>query len=266
MFCSVCCPPSKAAEKNDASTLTEDEEEDDVPIPSWFTYVDKGGKANGEINPVIFKEESYVKVSIEKPTADALLGIRYQQSKSNSWRIVVTHVVPNGLAAQTGKLQVGQTILSVNGTSCSEWESARDLTTFLRSIPKRVTIVATKSVTATVHKATADTKVGIAYGNAEHVGSSTGEKDAVFIHLLTPKGLFHLTGILQVGMRVVAINGEPCPNSVAEALCITKESVGYLSIVAVPEHLNFLTTRMSAGSTSQASISSLSDGAPDEWR
>jgi len=172
---------------------------------------------------LFFGDESSVTATVIKPeTASSLLGITVKKIPKD-WRIVISKLSPTGLLAGS-PLKVGQTLMSVNGIPATEFKHATDVTAFIREA-KAVTIVATKSIRIHVIKPTMDTKVGVTFA----------KKDGCpVINKILPDSLFQGTS-LEVGMRVLAINNQPCPSVLKEVADVVKETDGSLVMICVQD-------------------------------
>ena len=120
------------------------------------------------------------------------------------------------------KLRVGQTVLAVNGVPAYCFGSAAAMREMMSRCPALV--FATNSILVSVIKPTVDAKVGIAFQHS---------KGTLRIHQIDPTGSFW--GKLKEGMKVIGINGNPCPTSLEAANEMVKVCVGTLTIVAVDD-------------------------------
>ena len=91
-----------------------------------------------------------------------------------------------------------------------------------------LSIVATRSIYASVIKPTADTLVGLGFAMNRDTGT-------LKIHYVDQQGLFGLKGCLTSGVTVLRLNGKPCPRTGAALNDVLKSCVGPFSIVALPE-------------------------------
>lgn len=150
-------------------------------------------------------------------TAQLLPSCPIEFRKHDDWRITIASIQNHP------KLRVGQTVLAVNGVPANCFGSAESMKEMIGWSP--ALIFATNSILASVIKPNADTKVGIAF--------EFSSKGTLRIHQIDPQGLF--SGKLKEGMKVIAINGNPCPRSLETASVMVKDCVGTLTIVAVDD-------------------------------
>lgn len=170
----------------------------------------------------LFIDESIVTATAIKPDKASTVGITIKKIPSDG-RTIISRLSATGLFANS-PLKVGQTILSVNGTPATEFETAKDVTAIIKEA-KEVTIVATKSLRIEVVKPSKDSRVGISFSKSKREGS-------LAIYKINPDSLFQGSG-LEVGMRVVAMNGKPCPSKLKDAGDVVKETDGVLVMIAV---------------------------------
>jgi hypothetical protein len=169
-------------------------------------------------------EAGIVMATIAKPSSDAMVGISLKKEADSS-RIVVSNLSPTGLFADT-PLQVGQTILAINGISITEGFSARDAIMIIRCAEDQVSILATRSIFVMVSKPSLDSKFGFSF-------SRIGTTDQLMILKIHSGSL--LTGTAaQEGMRVLAINQRACPTSVSEAVGWVKTTESVLTLILIP--------------------------------
>jgi len=161
------------------------------------------------------KSEGHVTVTFKKESKDDRVGVRV--IRSHQGHIVVSHIAEDGLLAGS-ELQLGQRIISINGTPCP------DLTTDAMKLVKEadgdVTIVASNSV-AKAEKASKDHKAGL--------GLAKSEDGSIVVRRLGKDCLFDL----ELKQKIISINGEPCPEGLEETINVLKEGEGPMTIVAV---------------------------------
>jgi PDZ domain len=182
------------------------------------------------------EQAGVIMASVTKPYPDAIVGISLRKVVG-SWRIVVTHLTPTGLFSST-PLQVGQTILSINGITITELFTVRDAIAIIKDAKEQVNIVATQSIFVQVKPASPDMEWGFSLA----LSPSTNH---TIIHNIQNGPVLAGTAV-QEGMRVLAINNLPCPKSpgqVAEWVKTTKSSLTLLVIPTVePEPHDDATT------------------------
>lgn len=161
-----------------------------------------------------------VMASANKATKESMMGITLRKGLQEG-KVVISHISDKGPMAGKG-FNVGQWIVSINNESCPT--DPREATAKVKSLEGNVTIVASNSV-ATVRKPSRDSNVGISL--------SLYKKSDVAIYSIDANGLFGNQSELQAGQKVVSINGEKCPSTVAEAIRMIKDCEGDLTIVAV---------------------------------
>jgi hypothetical protein len=149
-------------------------------------------------------------------TAQLLPSCSIELRKHEDWRITIASIQNHP------KLRVGQTVLAVNGVPAYCFGSAEAMKEMVGWSP--ALIFATNSILASVVKPNADTKVGVAFRLS---------KGCLRIHQVDPEGLF--SGKLKEGMKVIGINGNPCPRRLEAANVMVKDCVGTLTIVAVDD-------------------------------
>ena len=180
------------------------------------------------VDPLEFKMQNssdhidvgLVMASAKKPTKESIMGITLRKGLQEG-KVVISHISDKGLMAGKG-FNVGQWIVSINNESCPT--DPREAKAKVKSLEGNVTIVASNSV-ATVRKPSRDSKVGISL--------SLYKKLDVAIYSIDANGLFGNQSELQAGQKVVSINGEKCPSTVAGAIRMIKDCEGDLTIVAV---------------------------------
>ena len=153
-------------------------------------------------------EAGILTVSITKPSHDAIVGITLKKVEE-SCRIVVCHLSRTGLLAST-PLQVGHTILAINGIPITEDTTAREAIAIIKRSEKHVSILATTSILLKVTKPTPSAKYGFSF-------CRMGKTDQLIIHKIHSGSLLAETAV-QEGMRVLAINQRVCPATLSEAV------------------------------------------------
>ncbi len=149
-------------------------------------------------------------------TAQLLPSCRTEFCKHNDSRVTIANIHNHP------KLRVGQTVLAINGMPANCFSSVDEIQALVDKAP--TLIFASNTIMATAVKPTTTTKVGIAF-RALH--------GQVHIHRIDPRGLFKDT--LKEGMKVVAINGSPCPRSLEAANAMVKDCVGTLTIIVLDD-------------------------------
>ena len=187
-------------------------------------------------------------VTAEKATAMTKLGVSLQRDlESND--VLVKSVSPEGLFANSA-LKPGLKVVKINeqpikstgqavgllqrivGTVVLELAEGSKSSTFFAAVPEsappREVVVAEDSIptghlVASIVKPTKDTKCGIMLRNdSENPGR-------VYVDMVREAGLFANTGI-KAGQRVVAINDEPCPYSMQDAIQKIKDAEGAVKL------------------------------------
>jgi hypothetical protein len=183
-----------------------------------------------KLSNLVYPQESSVVAQAVIPRAISKIGISLEQ---HEWRFVIRRI-EKGSPFANSPLRVGQTLLSLNGIPVNFFQSVPDVIEYLRSREwsngvendSVLSIVATKSIFATVIKPTADTLVGLGFAMNHDQGT-------LKIHHIDPKGLFGLNGRMMVGARVIRLNGRPCPRTSAALNAMIKACVGPFTIVGI---------------------------------
>lgn len=168
-------------------------------------------------------EDEIVTAFVVKPDVSSTVGITLVKLVNN-WRFIITQISPDGLLADSG-LQVGQTILSINGVSTAELKTAKDATALMKQTPGQLTIVATTSLYVRVQKPTPNAKCGFSFARV------VANNDLI-LHRIHDTSILQST-VAQEGMKVLAINHQPAPSSLAQAAELVKESVSEVSLILV---------------------------------
>ncbi|CAB9514678.1 expressed unknown protein [Seminavis robusta] len=241
-------PNHPSCDPNSSAIISEDDIMEE-PEDAYAFHAGSGHSTNNSIandTTAIIKEDykdpvtGMVTITVHKPTKDTMVGISFQQECGP----VISGIKEFGLL-QGSNLEVGMRVIKVNGMDCSE--SAEYCTMLLMSIKGDLSIVAkwdptssslanetstalivedykdprTGMVTITMHKPTKDAMVGISF-QREHGPVISG---------INEFGLLQGTN-LEVGMRVVAVNGMDCSESAEYCNMLLRNISGDLTIVA----------------------------------
>lgn len=195
-----------------------------------------------ENQPFVFtppEPTSVMTVSIPKVDGRKIgLGIQ-----SMPFGVYITGVAAKGLAKETGKLQIGMEILSVNGQSVDGLDKAgvielvkgASVVVVLEVVPVRVVEIVKE----------ADVKVGLSVEHSEHTG--------ITIKKVLKSGLAAATGQLHVGDRILAINGQETVSLEKKACVDMMKADGKLLRITLPDrHASTATTATAALSSAAA--------------
>jgi hypothetical protein len=151
-------------------------------------------------------------------------GLHFSGPNPGDWRILISRIEATSIFSSTS-LQVGQTVLAVNGISVDRLPSIGHIMTLLEAneTESLVSIVATRSVVVNVHKTITDADVGIAFSL---------HKGRLIVHEISSGGLFENTP-LRVGMQVLAINDQPAPCNVTEAHRVIAGCAGSMGLICL---------------------------------
>ncbi len=157
-----------------------------------------------------------VSVAVRKPTIDSKLGIGFRRSIQG--RVVISKISTSGLLAKEAFI-VGQEIISINGEPCPA--CSRDAVDIISSAKNVVTIEA------------ASTIVQVPKTHSRKLGLSLGKNsNGVVVYKIKADGAF-ASSTLQIGQKVISINGQLCPSEVQEAIRLIKEAKEYVELEAV---------------------------------
>ena len=192
-----------------------------------------------KLSKMVYPHESSVvaQTTIISSSIPTKIGLLLEQ---HGWRFVIRYIEKDSPFSKT-PLKAGQTLLSINGIPANCFESMGEVVAYLGSREwssdngdgnnadgSVLSIVATRSIYASVIKPTADTLVGLGFAMNRDTGT-------LKIHYVDQQGLFGLKGCLTSGVTVLRLNGKPCPRTGAALNDVLKSCVGPFSIVALPE-------------------------------
>ena len=163
-------------------------------------------------------KEGQLAASVKKPSKESKVGILFYQKKSGN-KVLISKVKPDGLFRNSG-LKPGQTLISINGTPCPP--TATEAVELVQRAAEDVTIIAA-SIIATAEKSSKDAKAGISFGKGPGY---------ICIAAISKGGLF-ASSSLQVGQKVIAVNGNECPSEVKEAIELVRNTEGKLTLETV---------------------------------
>ena len=191
-----------------------------------------------KLSNLVYPHESSVVAQASIPSSiPTKIGLSLEQ---HEWRFVIRSIEKESPFFKS-PLKAGQTLLSINGIPVNCFESVGEVVEFLCSRewssddgdgnnPNNsiLSIVATRSIYSSVIKPTADTLVGLGFAMNQHTGT-------LKIHYVDQHGLFGLKGCLLGGLKVLRLNGKPCPRTRAALNGMLKSCVGPFTIVALPD-------------------------------
>ena len=157
--------------------------------------------------------------SVTKASKDSKVGIAFTQSKKTP--LIIKVIKEDGLFAASS-IREGMYVLEVNG-QIVHGKSADESISILRDAEGECTVTAIAGLGASAVKQTKESKIGIKLGQKQDM------KDILITHI-NEDGLFG-TSKLKVGQKVLAINGQTCPNDVKQAIDILRQASGRISIV-----------------------------------
>jgi PDZ domain len=170
------------------------------------------------------EEAGSIVATVIKPSLDAIVGITLKKMEE-SCRIVVCHLSSSGLFAST-PLQVGQTILAINGISMTENFTAREAIAIIKRSEGHVSITATRSILLKVTKPDPLSKYGFSF-------CRVSKTDHMIIQKIHSGSLLAGTAV-QEGMRVLAINQRVCPASLSDAVEWVRTTEADLTLIVLP--------------------------------
>ena len=171
--------------------------------------------ATGMITIVAMTIEGQVAVAVEKESKETRVGLAV--IRSNQGHIVVSNIAKDGLLADS-PLEPGQRVISINHQPCPETTKAT--MNIIREAEGKITIVAASTV-AKAEKADKEHKVGL--------GLAKLGDGSIVVYKVEEGCLFDL----EVGQKLVSINGEPCPDSLDDTMNLLDECEGPMKIVAL---------------------------------
>lgn len=167
-------------------------------------------------------EESKIVVSADKEYESQYIGLRIADVDG---KIVITHVDKAGIFGNSS-LFPGLTIVAICDEPCPT--NCDDAIDIWNGLPKgEIKIVAVKYITV-VRKPAGEKKLGMNLARRVMSGD-------VVVHTMVPGGLIESTPrrFLEIGQRILEIDGEPCPSRVKEAIEVLQTKTGKFSITSV---------------------------------
>mmetsp|Transcript_17225 Transcript_17225/g.41973 ORF Transcript_17225/g.41973 Transcript_17225/m.41973 type:complete len:1392 (-) Transcript_17225:1183-5358(-) len=161
-----------------------------------------------------------VTVSVYKQTQQSKVGMKMRKGTQDS-KVIVSGVNEDGPAGGKG-LEVGMYVISIDGIPCpSDPKTASGI---IKEATGHFEIVASPTV-ASISKKTKHEKLGVTFGRTEN--------DEIVVHSIASNSSFKATD-LQVGQKVVSINGQKCSGLLDEAIrTLAGSGVGSVTIVAL---------------------------------
>mmetsp|Transcript_29166 Transcript_29166/g.44889 ORF Transcript_29166/g.44889 Transcript_29166/m.44889 type:complete len:231 (+) Transcript_29166:106-798(+) len=162
-----------------------------------------------------------------KESTDSKVGIAFSRANIDT-PMVIKLVREEGLF-DGSDLRAGMMIVSINGEPMT-WSTPKEAATLLREAEGGSEIsIETKVMIGTYVKQEVSEKLGISLKNST-------AKPGIFISKLAEDSKFKDTE-LEVGQRVLYINGVACPATTKGAIALVKECDGELTIVATETDL-----------------------------
>lgn len=164
-----------------------------------------------------------VKATVYKPSKRSKLGLRLRRNDANS-PLTISSIPNDGLFQET-PLIAGLVVLKINDQDVT-WMSPQKACDVLRSIKKGKVSVTAEGFVARIARSRADESLGIVLEKRKK------SNDDIFISRIREDSKFFDTDI-KPGMKLVSINGSPCPVSAIEAIRILRNTIGAVKVVAV---------------------------------
>ena len=132
-------------------------------------------------------------------------------------------------------LRPGDKLMSINNFRCSTWDPHKAIQK-LKDIVGSLTIIVQHTqgnpnlVAAMVVKPTIESKVGIGFGKMTH-------QEYLAVGSINPDGYF-ANSVLNIGDRIVSINGSPCQNLEPDnAVTVVRSSPKFVTFVALRQYM-----------------------------
>lgn len=172
---------------------------------------------------------AFISVTVTKTTEEERLGIALREVNGE---LEIFSISDDGLLSAS-PLQPGDKLMSINNFRCSTWDPHKAIQKLKDSIGS-LTLIAQHHqgdpnlVAAMVVKPKEDSKVGIGFGKIDRflaVGS------------INPEGYF-ANSVLNIGDRIVSINGSPCGRLEPEyAVTVVRSSPSHVTFVALRQYM-----------------------------
>jgi hypothetical protein len=204
----------------DRTTPREEKKEIDLnKLPDQKDQKKKAVGAYAEKSLVLEGDEDLKKETVTKQTQDTDMGLVFIQRGKD----VVISKIKNGTPFSASTLEVGMKLISIN--FCNVPETAQDAANTLDGLTTVDGVEMALDAEAFVGDVT---KSFLTFSTGLML---TDSKEGVVIHNITSNSLFSSTD-LKVGMKILAVNGRPCPFSAYQVVDHIKKQKGQVKIVA----------------------------------